>query len=96
MRRNDGCAVTGDSWSWFARSAPRMPPDGIPIIDRAPGIDGLVLAVGRLRPGIHDGPGVGKNVTSLIVDNKTCLPEEAHHCFRYDRDFYAAKKEALK
>jgi hypothetical protein len=22
--------------------------------------------------------------------------EEAHHCFRYDRDFYAAKKEALK
>ena len=43
------------------------------------------------------GPGVAKNVTSLIVDGKTCLPEEAHHCFRsFDRDFYAAKKEALK
>ncbi len=35
--------------------------------------------------GFMIGPGVGKNVISLIVDGKTCLPEEAHHCFRYDR-----------
>ncbi len=73
-----------------------MTPDGVPIIDRAPGLDGLILAVGMCGQGFMMGPGVGKNVTSLIVDGKTCLPEEAHLCFRYDRDFYAAKKEALK
>jgi len=39
---------------------------------------------------------MGKKVTSLIVDSTTCLPGEAHHCFRHDRDFYAAKKEARK
>ena len=42
------------------------------------------------------GPGVARNVTSLIVEGKPSIPPEAHHCFRYDRDFYAAKKEALK
>ena len=73
-----------------------MTPDGVPIIDRAPGLEGLVLAVGMCGQGFMMGPGVAKNVTSLIVDGTTCLPEEAHHCFRYDRDFYAAKNEALK
>ena len=42
------------------------------------------------------GPGVGRNVTSLIVDGRTCPPEEARHSFRKDRDFCAAKTEALK
>jgi len=32
---------------------------GIPIIDRAPGVEGLVLAVGMYGQGFMMGPGVG-------------------------------------
>lgn len=73
-----------------------MTPDGVPIIDRAPGLEGLVLAVGMCGQGFMMGPGVAKNVTSLIVHGKSILPDEVHAAFRYDRDFYASKKEALK
>ncbi len=73
-----------------------MTPDGVPIIDFAPGIDGLFLAVGLCGQGFMMGPGVAENITSLIIDNKPSISEEANHCFRYDRDFTAAKNEALK
>ncbi|MFH2002820.1 MAG: FAD-binding oxidoreductase [Planctomycetota bacterium] len=73
-----------------------MTPDGIPIIDRAPGLEGLILAVGMCGQGFMMGPGVAKNVTSMIIHGKSTLPEEVQATFRYDRDFYAAKKEALK
>lgn len=73
-----------------------MTPDGIPIIDFAPGIEGLFLAVGMCGQGFMMGPGAAKNIASLIVHGKSILSEEANRCFRYDRDFYAAKKEALK
>ncbi len=73
-----------------------MTPDGIPIIDHAPGLEGLVLAVGMCGQGFMMGPGVAKNVTSMIVHNKSTLPDEVQQTFRYDRDFYASKKEALK
>jgi len=72
-----------------------MTPDGIPIIDWAP-VKGLVLAVGMCGQGFMMGPGVARNVTSMVVDGKPFLPPEAQACFRYDRDFYAGKKEALK
>jgi sarcosine oxidase, subunit beta len=73
-----------------------MTPDGIPIIDRVAGLDGLVLAVGMCGQGFMMGPGVGKNVASLIVEGKSTLPPEVHATFRFDRDFYAARTEALK
>jgi sarcosine oxidase subunit beta len=73
-----------------------MTPDGIPIIDRVSGLDGLVLAVGMCGQGFMMGPGVARNVTSMIVHQKPFLPEEVQKTFRYDRDFYASKKEALK
>jgi len=73
-----------------------MTPDGVPIIDFAPEIDGLFLAVGMCGQGFMLGPGAGKNIASLIVDKKPIISEEANNFFRYDRDFYAAKKEALK
>jgi sarcosine oxidase subunit beta len=73
-----------------------MTPDGIPIIDRAPGVDGLVLAVGMCGQGFMMGPGVAKNITSMICEGKSSLPDDVHRTFRYDRDFYASKKETLK
>ncbi len=73
-----------------------MTPDGVPIIDFAPGLEGLVLAVGMCGQGFMMGPGVGKNIVSLITEGKPAIPQEAHACFRYDRDFYKAKNEALK
>jgi sarcosine oxidase subunit beta len=73
-----------------------MTPDGIPIIDKPAGLDGLMLVVGMCGRGFMMGPGVAKNVTSMIVDGKSTLPEDVQKTFRYDRDFYASKKEALK
>ncbi len=73
-----------------------MTPDGIPIIDRPPGIEGLVLAIGMCGQGFMMGPGVAKNVTSMIVNKSSTLSVEVQKTFRYDRDFYAAKKEALR
>jgi sarcosine oxidase subunit beta len=73
-----------------------MTPDGVPIIDRAPGVDGLILAVGMCGQGFMLGPGVGKIVTSMICDGKSFLPEDVQSTFRYDRDVHAAKREALK
>ncbi|MBU0741451.1 FAD-binding oxidoreductase [bacterium] len=73
-----------------------MTPDGVPIIDRIEGVDGLLLAVGMCGQGFMMGPGVAKNVTSLILGGRSTLPDEVHACFRFKRDYWAAKKEALK
>jgi len=73
-----------------------MTPDGVPIIDRAPGADGLILAIGMCGQGYMLGPGVGKIVEGMICDGKTFLPDEVLSTFRYDRNLHAAKKEALK
>ena len=72
-----------------------MTPDGIPIIDWAP-VEGLVLAVGMCGQGFMMGPGVARNVTSMIVKGEAFLTEDAQSCFKYDRDFYAGQTEALK
>ncbi|HSW36652.1 MAG TPA: FAD-binding oxidoreductase [Candidatus Limnocylindrales bacterium] len=73
-----------------------MTPDGVPIIDYPPGIAGLILAVGMCGQGFMLGPGVGKNITSLILNGRPCISEEAHACFRYNRDFGKTKTETLK
>ncbi|MFH1755969.1 MAG: FAD-binding oxidoreductase [Candidatus Latescibacterota bacterium] len=73
-----------------------MTPDGIPIIDRVSGLDGLVLAVGMCGQGFMMGPGVAMNVTSMICDGTSTLPEEVQKTFRFDRNFYASKTETLK
>ncbi len=73
-----------------------MTPDGVPIIDYAPGLDGLILAVGMCGQGLMLGPGVAKNITSMITEGCSCLSSEAQHCFRYERDLFEAKTETLK
>ena len=73
-----------------------MTPDAVPIVGRVEAVPGLLLVVGMCGQGFMMGPGTAKNVTSLIVNGKPFLPEEVHQCLRFNRDFHAAKKEALK
>jgi sarcosine oxidase subunit beta len=73
-----------------------MTPDGIPIIDTVQNVEGLILAVGMCGQGFMMGPGVAKNVTAKIARGRWLLPEDVQPCFRFDRDFYASRKEALK
>ncbi len=73
-----------------------MTPDGVPIIDYAPGVEGLILAVGMCGQGFMLGPGVGKNIASMIINNKPHISVEAQNCFRYDRDIYKTSTETLK
>ncbi len=72
-----------------------MTADGAPIVDRVPGLDGLVLAVGMCGQGLMLGPGVGQEVASLVVDDRSTLPEDARLSLRYDRD-HTRVSEALK
>ena len=73
-----------------------MTPDGVPIIDFARELDGLILAVGMCGQGLMLGPGVGRNITSMITSSKPCISAEAQACFSCDRDIYKAVTEALK
>ena len=73
-----------------------MTPDGVPIIDNVPEIEGLTLAVGMCGQGFMLGPGVGQEIASLSVDGKTSLPKEAHDRICWGRDFAKAGTEALK
>ena len=73
-----------------------MTPDGVPILGNVPDIQGLTLAVGMCGQGFMLGIGVGQEVASLAVDGRFELPEEASDAVRFDRNYYAGKKEALK
>jgi sarcosine oxidase, subunit beta len=73
-----------------------MTPDGIPIVDRVKEIEGLYLAVGMCGQGFMLGPGVAKNLANLILRGKPLIKEEYFASFSFYRDFYRAKKEALK
>ncbi len=73
-----------------------MTPDGVPIVDQAAGLQGLILAVGMCGQGLMLGPGIGKNIASIITESRPCISEEAQACFKCDRDIYQSDTEALK
>lgn len=73
-----------------------MTPDGVPIISNVAAIEGLTLAVGMCGQGFMLSIGVGQEVAALALDGAYRLPEEASSTLRFERDFYAAKTEALK
>lgn len=73
-----------------------MTPDGIPVVDRAPGFDNVYLGIGMCGQGFMMGPGVARNIVELITKNKGLLEPEVLATLRADRDYYQAKKEALK
>lgn len=73
-----------------------MTPDGVPIVSNVESIRGLTLAVGMCGQGFMLGIGVGDEVASLAVDGRYMLPPEASDTLKYERNYYAGKKEALK
>ncbi len=73
-----------------------MTPDGVPIVDNVPTVEGLTVAVGMCGQGFMLGPGIGQEVASLVLTGKTSLPKEAHEKIRFGRDYYKASTEALK
>lgn len=73
-----------------------MTPDGLPICDRVREIEGLYLAVGLCGQGFMMGPGIGRNIASLIVHGRPVIDQGAFDTLSFYRDFYSIKKEALK
>lgn len=72
-----------------------MTPDGFPIVDMAPNLDQVALAVGMCGQGFMMGPGVGRMVTKLLLDGETFIDQDAAATIRFERD-YGAAMEALK
>jgi sarcosine oxidase, subunit beta len=73
-----------------------MTPDGVPVMDKAPGYDNFMLGIGMCGHGFMLGPGMAKNLTCLVVKGRPLLEPDVAKAWAADRDFYKAKKEALK
>ena len=50
-----------------------LTPDGRAILDWAPGVEGLFLAVGFCGHGFQHSPAVGETVAELLMDGRTAL-----------------------
>jgi len=72
-----------------------MTPDGVPIVDRFDDGDGLYVAVGFCGQGLMLGPGIARNLVSLITTGKPTIPEDIFKSFSLRRD-YSRPSEALK
>lgn len=73
-----------------------MTPDGLPICDRVCEVEGLYLAVGMCGQGFMMGPGIGRNMASLIVHGSPVIAQDTFDTLSFYRDFYGSEKEALK
>ncbi|HSB81507.1 MAG TPA: glycine oxidase ThiO [Candidatus Methylomirabilis sp.] len=68
------------SWGCLRPAAP----DGLPLLGRVSGREGLVVATGHFRNGILLAPITGKLIAELIVEGKASIPLDP---FRPDRPF---------
>jgi len=73
-----------------------MTPDGIAVVGKAPGIEGLYLAIGMCGQGFMMGPGVGSNLSDLISKGRPTIEDGIFDQLNPNRDFKSGKKEALK
>jgi sarcosine oxidase subunit beta len=73
-----------------------MTPDGSPVVGKAPNVEGFVLGVGMCGQGFMLGPGVGRNLASLVARGTPLIDREVFDLLSPARDFYKGKKEALK
>lgn len=72
-----------------------MTPDGLPVIERAPEIDGLVIAAGFSGHGFCLGPVTGRIVCELITRARSPLPIEAFRRARFAGVRGTARSELL-
>lgn len=70
-------------------------PDGIIILDAVREVSGLYLEAGMCGQGFMLGPGVGRNMASLIVHGRPVIDEKIFASVGFYRDFYA-RAEALE
>jgi glycine/D-amino acid oxidase-like deaminating enzyme len=73
-----GRPVIADAWAGMIDTIP----DVVPILDRAPGISGLVIATGLCGHGFGIGPGVGRVVADLVAGHPV---RHDLHRFRFSR-----------
>jgi len=73
-----------------------MTPDGVAVVGKPSGVEGLYLGIGMCGQGFMMGPGVGLNLANLITKGKPSIKKEVFNLLSPDRDFYSGKKEALK
>jgi glycine/D-amino acid oxidase-like deaminating enzyme len=60
-----------------------MTPDGLPIIDTAPGVEGLILATGHSRSGISYAAVTGWLLSQLVTEGRTALPLDPFRLARF-------------
>ncbi len=72
-----------------------MTPDGVPIVDRVKNANGYFLAVGFCGQGLMLGPGIAKNIVSLVTTGRPLLPDDIFASYSLYRD-YTRPSEALK
>jgi len=73
-----------------------MTPDGLPICGCVHEVEGLYLAVGMCGQGFMMGPGIGRNLASLIVHGSPLIAPGIFNTVSFYRDPYGSKKEVLK
>jgi sarcosine oxidase subunit beta len=73
-----------------------MTPDGIIILDHVREVAGFYLAVGMCGQGFMLGPGVGKNMASLIVHGRPAIDQAVFDTLSFYRDFDTQRAEALR
>ena len=67
-----------------------MTPDGLPVIDRLPGIVGVFVAAGFSGHGFGIGPAVGESVAQLVLQGHSELPLTAFAYNRFDAGSHAS------
>lgn len=69
-----------------------MSPDGLPILDGATGIDGLVVVTGLSGHGLALGPAIGRIAADLATEGTTKRPIEAFSLRRFEGKTAIPKK----
>jgi sarcosine oxidase subunit beta len=59
-----------------------LTPDALPVLDRAPGVEGLYVAAGFSGHGFGIGPAIGRAMAALVLD---ATPETPLDAFAFDR-----------
>lgn len=70
-----------------------MTPDGVPVVDRVRGSDLLYVAAGFCGQGLMLGPGIARNIVSLMTTGKPLLPEDIFASYSLYRNFDRASEK---
>ena len=73
-----------------------MTPDGRPNVGPASGVKGLLLGLGMCGQGFMLGPGVGRNLASLVLHGRPSIDPDVFALLSPSRDLRTDRKESLK